>query len=163
MAWKYCPHTKLIIRETLTKYQAETMGPDQEHLFVVFDNLISIKNECNCAIFSECAVPDITVKQIRYLKTIDEQGDITFTRLAEITRNSKPTITEMINKFVSMDCVYREKSSDDGRILYIRLTDKGRMIAKAEKSALFRLIERVMDSLDDHEVKILIEILGKVR
>ncbi len=139
------------------------MEPDKEHLFVVFNRLITIKNECNCAIFSECAVPDITVKQIGYLKTIDEQGDITFSRLAEITSNSKPTITEMINKFVSMDCVYREKSPDDKRILYIRLTEKGRKIAKAEKTALFRLVERVVDSLDESEVKHLAEILGKVR
>jgi DNA-binding MarR family transcriptional regulator len=160
---EFCPHTKLIIRMTLTKYQAETMGPDEEHLFVVFDNLINIRNECNCSIFSECKVPDITVKQIGYLKIIDEHGDVTFSRLAEITSNSKPTITEMVDKFVSMDCVYREKSPDDKRILYIRLTEKGRRIAKAENTALFQLIERVVDSLDDDEVKILVGILGKVR
>jgi len=139
------------------------MESDKEHLLVVFTRLITIKNECNCAIFSEWAVPDITVKQTGYLKTIDEQGDITSSRLAEITSNSKPTITEMINKFVRMDCVYREKSSCDKRILYIRLTEKGRTIAKAEKTAVFRLVERVVGSLDESEVKTLVELLGKVR
>ncbi|WP_243684757.1 MarR family transcriptional regulator [Methanosarcina barkeri] len=43
---------------------------------------------------------------------------MTFSRLARITRNSKPTITEMVNKFVKMDCVYKEKSSKDGRIFF---------------------------------------------
>jgi DNA-binding MarR family transcriptional regulator len=105
----------------------------------------------------------MTVKQIAYLKAIDEEGEVTFSRLAEITRNSKPTITEMINKFVRMDCVYRERCEGDGRILYIRLTEKGRKLAQAERIALHRLIEQVMDSLDDHEMDLLIEILQKVR
>jgi DNA-binding MarR family transcriptional regulator len=135
----------------------------EEHLFEVFDNLIRVKNACSCTIFSECGLSDMTVKQIAYLKTIDEQGEVTFSRLAEITRNSKPTITEMINKFVRMDCVYREQCPDDGRIVYIRLTDKGKKIAQAERYALRRVIEQMLNSLDEHEMDTLIGILQKVR
>jgi len=134
-----------------------------EHLLEVFKHLLRMKNECSCTIFSECGLADMTVKQIAYLKVIDEQGDVTFSRLAEITRNSKPTITEMVNRFVRMECVYREPCPDDGRILYIRLTDKGKMIAQAEQAALRRVIERMVHSLDEHEQELLIEILQKVR
>ena len=135
----------------------------EEHLFEAFENLLRIRNECSCTIFSECGLSDMTVKQIAYLKVIDEQGEITFSRLAEITRNSKPTITEMINRFVRMECVYRERCPDDGRILYIRLTEKGQKIAQAEQAALRRVIERMMNSLDEHEQGLLAEILQKVR
>jgi DNA-binding MarR family transcriptional regulator len=139
------------------------MRDREEFLLEVFENLIRRKNDCSCTIFSECGLSDMTVRQIAYLKTIDEQEEITFSRLAEITRNSKPTITEMINKFVRMDCVYRERCPDDGRILYIRLTDKGKKIAQAEHYALRRMIEQMVNSLDDHELDLLIGILGKVR
>ncbi len=105
----------------------------------------------------------MTVKQIAYLKAIDEQGEVTFSRLAEITKNSKPTITEMINKFVRMECVYRERCPDDGRILYIHLTDKGKKLAQAEQYALRLVIERMVHSLDEHELDLLDEILRKVR
>jgi DNA-binding MarR family transcriptional regulator len=135
----------------------------EEHLFAVFENILRIRNECSCNIFSECGLADITVKQVTYLKTIDEQGEITFTRLAEITRNSKPTITEMINKFERKECVYRERCPDDGRILYIRLTEKGKKIAHAEHTALRRVIEHMVNSLDEHEMDLLIGILQKVR
>jgi len=135
----------------------------EEHLFEVFENLIRIKHECSCTIFSECGLSDMTVKQIAYLKTIDEQGELTFSRLAEITRNSKPTITEMINKFVRMECVYRERCPDDGRILYIRLTEKGKKIAQAEHFALRTMIEQMVNSLEENEADLLIEILQKVR
>ncbi|MDD4621018.1 MAG: MarR family winged helix-turn-helix transcriptional regulator [Methanosarcina sp.] len=135
----------------------------KEHLFLVFENLIKIKSECSCQIFSECGLSDITLKQVEYLKAIDEYEEVTFSRLAKITRNSKPTITEMINKFVKMECVYRERSQDDGRIFYIRLTEKGRMIARAEESALLQVIEKMVNSLDENELDMLINILGKLR
>ncbi len=136
---------------------------NEEHLFEVFENLIRVKNECSCNIFSECGLSDMTVTQIAYLKVIDEQGEVTFSRLAEITRNSKPTITEMINKFVRMECVYREPCPDDGRILYIRLTDKGKKIAQAEQYALHQAIQQMVNSLDGHEKDLLIRILQKIR
>ena len=139
------------------------MMEKKEHLFVVFENLVKIKSECSCEIFSGCGLSDITVKQIQYLKVIDEYEEVTFSKLAKITRNSKPTITEMINKFVKMECVYREKSSDDGRVNYIHLTEKGQMIARAEQRALMKLIEKVADSLDDNEMDTLIKILQKIQ
>ncbi|MDD2614933.1 MAG: MarR family winged helix-turn-helix transcriptional regulator [Methanosarcina sp.] len=151
------------MRESLTNKPDQDMMEKKEHLFLVFENLIKIKSECSCQIFSECGLSDITLKQVEYLKAIDEYEEVTFSRLAKITRNSKPTITEMINKFVKMECVYRERSQDDGRIFYIRLTEKGRMIARAEESALLQVIEKMVNSLDENELDMLINILGKLR
>lgn len=139
------------------------MKAREEHLFEAVENLLTIKNECSCTIVSACGLPDMTVKQVAYLKVIDEQGEITFSRLAELTRTSKPTVTEMINRYVRMECAYRERCPDDGRIQYIRLTEKGRAIAQAEQSALRRTIARVMNSLDDREMDLLIGILEKIR
>jgi len=135
----------------------------EEHLFEVIEKILRLKNECSCTIFSECGLSDLTVRQITYLKAIAEQDEVTFSRLAEITHNSKPTISEMINKFVRMECVYREPCPNDGRSLYIRLTDKGQKIAKADHHALRRVIERMMNSLDEDETDLLIGILQKVR
>lgn len=134
----------------------------KEHLLAVFEKLLCIRNECSCEILSSCGMPDITVRQIEYLKVIDEHGEVTFSGLAKITRNSKPTITEMVNRFVQMECVYREKSPDDGRMFYIRLTEKGQMIARSDESALLKLIERMTDSLDEREMNALVRILRKV-
>lgn len=139
------------------------MKDAEEQLLAAMRELFRIKNECSCSVFSECGLSDMTVKQIAYLKVIDEQAEVTFSRLAEITGTSKPTVTEMVNKCVRMECVYREPCTHDGRIQYIRLTDKGRMIAGAEQAAMKRVIERMMNSLDEHELDLLIRILRKVR
>ncbi|HVN73054.1 MAG TPA: MarR family transcriptional regulator [Methanoregula sp.] len=139
------------------------MADPQEQLFEELENLLRIRNECSCRIFSECGLSDMTVRQIAYLRTIDEEGDVTFSRLAEVTNTSKPTVTEMVNRFVRMDCAYREPCPDDGRIAYIHLTEKGKAIAQAEEAALRRVIERMAASLDEDELDLLVGILRKVR
>ena len=135
----------------------------KEHLFKVLDNLIKIKGKCSCEILSECGLSDITVKQIGYLRAIDGHKQVTFSKLAKITQNSKPTVTEMINKFVKFDCVYRDNCPDDGRVIYIRLTEKGRIIARSEENSLMKTIEKMLDLLDEKEIFTLIEILEKLR
>ena len=139
------------------------MTSQKEYLVLIFDNLIRMKNECSCSIFSSCEISDITVKQINYLKLIDTHDEITFSRLAEITRNSKPTITDMIHKLDRMGCISRRSCPHDGRISYLYLTERGEKIARAEQNALHQVIERLIDSLDCHEIDLLIEILKKVR
>ena len=138
------------------------MAARVEHLVEVFDRLIAIKNECSDEILAECGLSRLTVKQVAYLKAIDEHGDVTFSGLAGITRTSKPTVTEMVDRFVRMECAYRQRCPDDGRVVYIRLTEKGRMIANAEQNALYRMIERMVKVLDENEVDLLLEILKKV-
>lgn len=139
------------------------MDEREQQLLEAFQALFRLKNECSCSVLSECGIPDMTVKQVAYLRLIDEQGEVTFSRLAEITGTSKPTVTEMINRCVRMDCAYRESCPDDGRIQYIRLTEKGRMIATAEQAALRRLIARMMEALDENEREELIALLRKIR
>lgn len=139
------------------------MEDAEEQLLEAFQDLLRIKNECSSSVFTECGVSDMTVRQIAYLKMIDQKSGITFSRLAEITGTSKPTVTEMINKCARMECVYRERCPDDGRIQYIRLTEKGRKIATAEQAALRRVIARMMDALEEDERDQLIAILRKVR
>ena len=124
---------------------------------------MKIKGECSCEILSKCGLSDITVKQIGYLRAIDGHEQVTFSKLAKITKNSKPTITEMINKFVKFECIYREKCPDDGRVIYIRLTEKGQMIARSEENSLMKVIEKMVDLLNEKEIGTLIEILEKLR
>lgn len=139
------------------------MADLQEQLFEELARLSRMRDECSHGILSECGLSEMTVRQITYLRTIDEHGDVTFTRLAEITNTSKPTVTEMVNRFVRMDCACRDPCPDDGRISYIRLTEKGKQIAGAEEAALRRLIERMAETLDDDELDLLVGILRKVR
>ncbi|ETA69436.1 MAG: hypothetical protein PWQ75_600 [Methanolobus sp.] len=139
------------------------MTGNEKHLFLVFENLFKIKSECSSDILCGCGIPDITLKQIGYLKIIDRYGEITFSKLAEVTSNSKPTISEMINKFIQMECVYKKRSPEDGRVFHICLTEKGQTICRCEQHALSRLTQKMAYSLTEEELKMLINILEKVK
>ncbi|WP_243135620.1 MarR family winged helix-turn-helix transcriptional regulator [Acetobacterium tundrae] len=105
---------------------------------------------------------DITIKQVYYLRIIDQNYRVTFSQLAQETRNSKPTITELISKFISMGCVYRERSPEDGRVYFIYLTPKGKSIARAEEKTQVLLVERITNSLTDEELDQFITLLNKI-
>ena len=138
------------------------MKSKRDKLFHAYENLLRVRGECAFQILNECSVSDLTVRQIEYLKIIDKNSDITFSKLADVTRNSKPTITEMINKFISFDCVFKEKSSDDARVSYIRLTDHGEKIARHELITMYKVVDRILNSLNEREIDLLIALFMKV-
>lgn len=104
----------------------------------------------------------LTIKQITYLKIIDSRYRITFSELAQETNHSKPTITEVINNFISLDCVYRVRSQEDRRVFYIYLTPKGKSIARTQETTQLKLIERIQKNLSDDEIKQFISLLKRV-
>jgi DNA-binding MarR family transcriptional regulator len=134
----------------------------REILLEAYEHLTRVKGECSCEITRECGVVDLTIKQIKYLKIMDSYGNITFIRLAEVTKTSKPTISELINKLIRLDCVYKEKSPDDRRISYIYLTQRGKDIARVEKTTMLKVVDRILVSLTNREVDILIKLFNKV-
>ena len=50
---------------------------------------------------------------------------LSFTELAERLRLSRNTVTELVARAESAGLVFREPSADDGRVVYLRLTDEG--------------------------------------
>ncbi len=134
----------------------------KHELYQAYLRLLEIGGNCSASIAHECEAEAMTPKQIYYLKVIDDHEKMTFSRLADVTSNSKPTVTEMINRFIANGCVYKEKSMHDRRVCYIHLTDKGRQIARAEEMTQLRLIERIEACLSAEEVDQLIALLNKL-
>ena len=138
------------------------MSDKREELIKAYQNLMAIKGECTSKVCGLYNIAEMTVKQINYLKIIDSCDNMTFSRLAEKTKITKPSVTDLINKLEGFGCVYKEKSAEDGRVSYIRLTEKGINIARHENTALTNLIDRMMKSLSKEEVNKLIEIFNSV-
>ncbi|MDF1546808.1 MAG: MarR family transcriptional regulator, partial [Bacteroidales bacterium] len=108
-------------------------------------------------------IAEMTVKQINYLQIIDQNDNLTFSKLAEITKITKPSVSDLINKLQGFNCVYKEKCTRDGRVSYIRLTEKGMNIARHKNTAVKNLINRIMESLTNDEIELLIQLFNKVR
>ena len=135
----------------------------KKYLYETYSGLMKVKGECSCKLIDELNMSELTLRQIEYIKKIGKHDSITISGLAEILNLSKPSITEMVKKFIKLDCVYKRQCTEDGRVQYIYLTERGECIARFEDLEVKRLVVRMMDSLDRGEIDILISILLKIK
>jgi DNA-binding MarR family transcriptional regulator len=131
-------------------------------LYSVFDGFMQIKTECRFCVIEKYNISQLTLKQIEYLKKFDEHEYVTISQLAEDLNLSKPSITEMVKKFIQLDCVKKEQCSHDARVYYLFLTEKGKRIARLEQIANEDFIKRVKNCLSEEDISLLIELLSKV-
>lgn len=138
------------------------MSCPKNRLYEAYYQLTQIRGECNCQVLDDINGAEITMKQIEYLKLIDQHQRLTFSQLAKLTGNSKPTVTEMVGKCIKSGCLTKEKSSEDGRVSYLLLTDKGLKLARAEQITLLKLVDKIMSALEEEELLKLTLLLEKV-
>lgn len=122
-----------------------------------------IKTECKFCVVDKYNVSELTLKQIEYLKIFDENEYVTISQLAEDLKLSKPSITEMVKKFIKLDCVKKEQCNHDARVYYLFLTERGKGVARFEQIANEDFIRRVENCLCEEDVSLLIELLAKVK
>lgn len=134
----------------------------RNELLEIYNKLISYKGECSCLISDDCGAKNLTLTQLKYLQLIHEHEYITLTEIARITNNSKPTINQMVSKFIRDDFVYKQNCSKDKRVHYLHLTDQGEKIARAEELISVTLIDRLMNTLSEEDIDSLIVILRKL-
>lgn len=135
---------------------------EYHNLFKAFNRFMYIKTECRYNVIKKHNISELSLKQIQYLKKFDRPKYVTISQLAAELGLSKPTVTEMVKKFIRLDYIQKEQCTRDARVYYLFLTEKGRMIARLEEIANEQFIKRVKNSLDEDDINLLIEILLKV-
>jgi DNA-binding MarR family transcriptional regulator len=109
-----------------------------------------------------CEDEALTARQMACLRMLDTDKNITFSDLAVRFGLSKPTVTELIGKLMNSGCVVKEKSREDRRVYYIRLTDKGKAIARMKLRAQMQLVEQIESQLNELEIETLITLIHKI-
>ena len=72
-------------------------------LYETYSGLMKIKGECSCKLIDELNMSELTLRQIEYIKKIGKYDELTISKLAEVLNLSKPSITEMVKRFVKLD------------------------------------------------------------
>ena len=135
---------------------------EYQNLFSVFNSFMRVKTECRFCVIDKYNISQLTFKQIEYLKKFDEREYVTISQLAEDLNLSKPSITEMVKKFIQLDCIKKEQCDHDARVYYLFLTEKGKGIARLEQITDEDFIRRVENCLSEEDISLLIELLSKV-
>jgi DNA-binding MarR family transcriptional regulator len=136
---------------------------NKERLLETCINFFKIKGECSCKVIDELDMSGLTIKQLEYIRQIDRHEHVTSSELARIFDLSKPSVTEMVKKFIAIGCVYKKQCHNDGRIYYLELTERGKKIARVDEITVSRLVDRIVGNLNENEIEKFIELIEKVK
>ena len=80
---------------------------------------------------------ELTGPQLTVVKLLETFGDLSLSALSERIRAQNSTVTGIIDRMEREGLVRRERSTDDRRVVHIRLTRQGRE-ARAARSTSSR-------------------------
>ncbi len=82
--------------------------------------------------------------------------------LADGIKKDKSTITALVNKLVKLGYVERVKSSEDSRITYLRLTEKGLQTEDSFFDISRNVLDKVYRNFETREREELLKMLEKI-
>ena len=105
---------------------------------------------------------DLTGPQLTVLKMLEGMGDISLSELSERIRAQNSTVTGIIDRMEREGLVVRTRSTEDRRVVKIKLTEKGSKIARAIAVEPMEIFRGALESLSPVETKDLLKILTKI-
>jgi DNA-binding MarR family transcriptional regulator len=105
---------------------------------------------------------DLTGPQLTVLKLLEGVGDLSLSELSERIRAQNSTVTGIIDRMEREGLVVRARSTEDRRVVKIKLTDKGSKIARAIAVEPMEIFRGALDSLTPGETRELLKILTKI-
>lgn len=82
--------------------------------------------------------------------------------IAEKIHRTKPTVTVLVDKLEKLGYVCREKSTDDSRVTFIMLTDKGKSFKPVFENISRDLNNMLYNNLSDDESELIDKLLEKM-
>lgn len=134
---------------------------EKEKLYQVLKKLGKVTDRCGTHLSTELGLHGLHAKQAEYLKIIDENPVLTSSRFAEILQITKPSVTEIVNKLIDSELVYKEQCKHDGRVFYINLTEKGKKASRIHDLRDHKLAGSLCKNLSTSEVETLIRLIRK--
>jgi DNA-binding MarR family transcriptional regulator len=89
------------------------------------------------------------------LSTIERHGPLTPSRLAEIERIQRPTVTRLLATLEHDGLIERMADPDDGRVSHVLVTREGSALVKKLRSRKNAYLSKRLRRLDDDELETL--------
>jgi DNA-binding MarR family transcriptional regulator len=105
---------------------------------------------------------DLTGPQLTVLKLLEGVGDMSLSELSDRIRAQNSTVTGIIDRMEREGLVIRLRSTEDRRVVHIRLTDKGAKIANEIAVEPMEIFRSALESLTAGEMRELIKLLTKI-
>ncbi len=105
---------------------------------------------------------NLTGPQLTVLKILEAFGDLSLSELSERLRAQNSTVTGIVDRMEREELVLRTRSTEDKRVVKLKLTDKGARIAREIAVEPMELFKSALVSLSVTEARELLKILTKI-
>lgn len=105
---------------------------------------------------------DLTGPQLTVVKLLETVGDLSLSELSEKIRAQNSTVTGIIDRMERENLVTRERSREDRRVVHIKLTPKGRELAREIPVEPMEIFKGALESLTAQEMRDLMRIMTKL-
>ncbi|MDE6182346.1 MAG: MarR family transcriptional regulator [Eubacteriales bacterium] len=105
---------------------------------------------------------DISIKEVRTIESIGLSGIKSMSTIAKKLSITVGTLTVSINNLLKKGYVIKEKSTQDKRVVIIRLTEKGKALFKAHQKFKEKIMKEVILDLTKQEAEIFNGALSRV-
>ena len=104
----------------------------------------------------------LTAPQLLLLQIIDNRGDITIGEIATEMSLSQATVTTIIDRLEKRQLVYRQRSTQDKRRVFVHLTEAGKTSLVGAPTPLQDSFVQQFSDLDEWEQTMIISALQRV-
>ena len=118
--------------------------------------------QCHLELTKEINISELKLKHFRYLEIIHKYDHLTFGRFAEVLQITKPSVTNIVNQLMRLEVVSKRQCTKDGRIYYVELSEKGRMIVQFKQLERQRLARKILGVLKEDEVRVFIRLIDRI-
>jgi MarR family transcriptional regulator, organic hydroperoxide resistance regulator len=105
---------------------------------------------------------NLTGPQLTVVKMLHHLGDLSLSELSERIRAGNSTVSGIIDRMEREELVKRVRSKEDRRVVHIKLTEKGRELAKSVPIQPMEFFQAAIASLDPEELTTVLRILTKL-
>jgi DNA-binding MarR family transcriptional regulator len=105
---------------------------------------------------------ELTGPQLTVVKMLETVGDLSLSDLSDRIRAQNSTVTGIIDRMEREGLVVRSRSTEDKRVVHIRLTEKGERIAREIPVEPMEVFRSALSGLTGGEMRDLLKILTKV-
>ncbi|UFT99349.1 MarR family transcriptional regulator [Radiobacillus kanasensis] len=127
--------------------------------------LSKIRDKVNRFIISEMeksGIDDIATSHGDIFYALFNESRLTMAEISNKIHKDKSTVTALVEKLVRLGYVTKERDTNDARIVYVNLTDKGRELEPNFESISNKLLNVFYSNISEKEQKDLLIILKKI-
>lgn len=121
----------------------------------LFNEILKLEEE---AIITD-EFKDITNNDMHIIEAVGLSGENTMSVVAKKLGITAGSLTTSVNSLVNKKYVTRQRSEEDRRVVFIKLTEKGKRAYEHHREYHRQMTEAVINRLDESEVPVLIKTL----